>query len=417
MVYDPDCRTDSRVYVNGHRLPASTVNLYIRKEGPMDVTRYVEGTFASPFRGEDFLQYFETQEKDTQSSWDTLKVDVLDSATDEYNTEFHGLVTGVGSSPGPEREWSYRAQGPGLFLNKISASKNFTTSSTSVVLDYIESQLESKFPIPVTVGSDDPTLYYDSNIGIDIIEGILHKIPLLGQYEVPGGSKGFQSNKHTLKDVINWLRDRVKMRLWFEPTEEGVSLIGLQEPTVHTHNAHYIDNGNLRVVNNDALTELRPINTLTLKSKVTDSLGPKGIFEIKEIKTGSKYNTVKVREPTLFKRAGNTEYIAAPDTLSDAKTMEGLRNDAASMLKQKIDQTTGGDMQTLLRSPIKPFDTVIAKPTCDHSVATSTDPVTYEVSRVHHKITPSGISETKLNVGLHTPLDEIEVVNEDTEDV
>ncbi|WP_136717564.1 hypothetical protein [Halorientalis salina] len=437
--YDPDCLTDSKVWVNNHRLPAGDVDLYMRKEGPLDVTRYVEGKFASPWNDEDFTKYFnllpgnDPLVSESQDLFDTLRVDVRDTQDTEdakedgtvdeedegniYHTQFMGVVTGVGSSISKnEKEWAFRARGPGMFVDKIPASKTFTNGSTQNILRYVKQQIEGKYPFEISVDNTNESFNFDTNPGINLVEGAINQLPLLGNYEIPGGSKTFKKNQDTLEDVLTWLDDKVGIRLWFEPTPNGAVLVGTDTPTATEHNAHYLD-GETYILNNDALVEINPVNTLTVKSKVTDSLGVDGVFEIKEIKTGNEYNIAKVRHQPLYEKAGRREFIAAPDALSDADTKNGLVNEAKSMLKTEIDEATGGDMSTLLNVPVKPYDTIVARPTCVKSDGSDVDPVTYEVSRVHHEIKAGGVSRTNLNVGLHAALGDIEKVSVETEKV
>ena len=437
MAYDPDCATDSRVFVNGVRLPAGEVDIHIRKDGDLDVTRYAEAKFASP-RTEDgelehYTDYFglfpgnDRLVSDIRQSFDVARIEVLDTHADEqtddddkddaYSTVFQGIVTGVGNTDGPEKMWMLRAQGPGMLMSKIPASKSFSNGSTKDVLRYIHERTEEKLPFDISVDGTEESFYFDDNQGINLVEGFAETLPFISDYDLPGGSKTFKSNKHTVADVVNWLRDRTGLRIWFEPTPNGAVLVGTDRPTETKHKAHYLDDGELYILDNNALVEISPVNTLVVKSKVTQSLGIDDVFEIKEIKTGNKYNVAKVRHDPLYEQAGERELIARPTVRSDADTKGGLVNEAVSMLKDEIDEATGGDMKTLLTAPIKPYDTIEAKPSCSKDLPADMDTATYEVSRVRHMIRPSGHSITKLNVGLHVALDEIGTFGVFTEEV
>jgi len=406
--YDPDCETDSEVYVNGTRLPAGDIDIYIRKEGPLDISRYVEGTFASPFRGEDYTETFNGLNPAEQDSFDTVVVTVKDTMTDDYNLTFRGVVTGVGNSSGPEKEWNFRAQGPGLLLDRIPASGKFTDATALDVLKYVRQELDDRLPFSVSL----ETITDEDAQELTIGQTISRLAPVLGgaakMFDVLSTPKTFTSNKHSLADVVNWLRDKTGVRIWLTPTTNGVGFIATATPTIREHEAHYLG-GNVAVVNNDALSELKPANTVVLKGSAKKSLVSVGPFSINEPQ--DEYTAVKARHQTLYERAGRSELHAETNGVSDGAESNEVANEAQSILKDAIDEATGGDMQTLLRSPIKPYDTITAKPTCDENEASNTRPLTYEVSRVHHEITGGSLSQTTLNVGVKASMDDIEIVN------
>jgi len=406
MPYEPDCLTDSRVYVNGTRLPASDVDVWMRKEGPLDIGRYAEVEFASPFRGDDYTPLFDGLDPDNQDDWDTLKIEVKDHATDEYNLVFHGMVTAVGNGVGPEQLWKARAQGPSMFADKIVANQTFNDASIKTVLEYCAFEIAEKLPltIPINPEESDQTPY----------ERAVYKIGTFPEQITDFfglTTKSFQSNKHTIADVVNWLRDKTGARLWFEPTQRGAILIGTTEPTATSHTAHY-EGGGTYIVNNDALVEINPVNTIKVNGKAANSLFEGTDFEIHY--GGDRYYGAKARHIPLYERAGKTEYLGETEFASDANTSKEVKNEVTSALKDAIDTATSGDMQTLLKSPIKPYDRITARPTCQSSPATNVQPITYEVSRVHHQIRPGDSDEdtmTELNVGVHAALDDIEIVD------
>jgi len=411
MPYNPDCQTDVRAYVNGTRLPVGDGDLHIRKEGPIDMARYLDIGFASPRNGEDFLDAFGAANTDTQDDFDVARVELLDEATQEYVTAFHGLVTGVGNAPnGPASWWTFRAQSPELLLHNIPASVVFKDAQVGDVVEYVIEELRPQLPMDVGVAVDnDVSADRFQRESDSDLESFLNSEPGLTQGTEArlATPKTFQANRSTIGDVLNWLRDKTSTRIWFEPTSEGVSLVVTDSPTQRQHDAHNLG-GNLRVVDNNALTELVPANTLVIKGSAKQSYGSVGDFQINA--PASDYLSVKVRHKTLYERAGGRELHAERNVVSDAFEKDELVNEAKSRLKEEIDAPSQGDMETLFRGPIIPFDTVRANPTCNEQVSSS-EPVTYEVQRVHHKLRTGGFSKTKLNVGVHTSFDDMEVVS------
>lgn len=439
MAYEPNCLTESRVYVNDTRLPAGDVDVRIRKEGPLDMGRYAEVQFATPFRGEDFLQYFnvitgeqsETPQAalpvDKKQKNDILRVDLYDEGREQYVPSFHGIVTGLGNSPSDnERMWQVRGQGVGLLLDKIYAGEEYGKSNVTDILNDVQEALSKRLSIPIEIGSgnaeDEPV--QDIVIG----EGVYDPRTNPQAYQAAKGPFGFgaatfnekinthktfKANKNTLADIINWVRDKAGVRIWLEPTPDGVTFIATKEPTRGSHKAHYLD-GDVGVVENNALSEIQPANTITVHGKAKSSLEEYGEFELNL--PAKQFSSVKARHPVLYQRAGNVELSVGPIESTAAEEEEEVENEAKSKLKEHIDRATGGDMDCLLAGGVKPYDTIEALPTCRKQPSTDLEPVTYEISRVHHKVRASDSSRSILNVGIWTPLEDIEIVRSWQED-
>lgn len=415
MSYDPNCTTESRVLVNGVRLPAADVDVHIRKEGSLDIGRYAEASFASPFRGEDFLQHFGTATPDEQDSPDSLRIDLHDSVTERWVPVFHGIVTGVGNNESGNRKiWNVRAQGPGLFLNKIYIGQQYGKVDIGKVLKDLRDELEPRLPFPVEIRGQEEKPVQEFVVGEDIYDR--QKYPQRAQSAFYASftadsidtRKTFTANKHTLSHVVNWVRDKVGIRVWLEPTTKGVTFVATDEPTTRSHTAHTLG-GEVEIISNDALSELNPVNTITIHGKPAKSLMEVGEWEVNS--SIDTFTKVKARHPDLYRRAGNTEFTVGPVVSSKAEEKSEIINEAKSMLKKKIDGATGGNMQCLLAAPVVPFDTIEAQPTCNEQAATGTDPITYEVARVRHKIRTNDTSTTALNIGVHTSLKDIEIVD------
>lgn len=360
--FEPQTETPSRVHINGTRIPAGDVDIHIRNEGPVSITRYVEVYFYSPVFGKDWLECFDTA-YDEQDGWDTIQIDVKDTETSTYNTEFVGLVSGVGNSGNDmEKEFLVRAQGPGQIVDKIPASINFGTGSeinAGTVLTYIGEELEDHLPINVVTQTD------LESFKRPFITWFFDTLTLTG--------KTFQPNKDTLADVVAWFEDRTNSKVWLQLTEDGLTLVAVRNPERINHTAHYLG-GDLGVIDNNALNEIKPINTVVVKGAAKKSLHVTEDFQINAV-GDDQYYVAKARHQPLYEKSGNTEYMVE-EYVSDAASSDQVKSEARSMLKKRIQEATGGNMLTLLRSPIKPFDTVTAKPTCKESPATNADETT-----------------------------------------
>jgi|GEM_PF-7056788 len=383
----------------------------MRKEGPLDFTRYVECEFASPFRGEDYVNAFQGVTPDEQDSFDIATIDVGDHVTNGYTRIFRGIVTGVGNTGENTRMWSFRAQGPGHLLSNIPASKTFRGASSQDILNYVASELNEKVPFDVAADIEAiETPLSQQGTTTDLLR---YEIPPLTNWlskntDLLSTPKTFQANKHTLADVVNWIKEKTDIYVWLTPTENGVALTSVEEAQYNHHRAHYL-NGELYIENNDALSELRPVNTQVVKGAAKQSRFEVGDFEVNS--PSDTYVEAKARHTELYQRAGEVELHGETTVASDAESKREVSNEVRRILKEQIEGTTAGDMQCLLRGPITPFDTVEALPVCNGKPSNTDQSLTYEVSRVHHKIRGTGIPKTELNVGLHVDDRDIEVVN------
>lgn len=423
--HDPLRATDVIVHVNGTRLPVADVDIHIRQEGDLDITRYAEVEFASPFEGVEYVDAFQGTTPEDQGEFDTTTIAVRDRASGGAGLVFRGVVTGVGSSSsGNSKIWTFRAQGPGHLLSNIPASKKFGDARASDVFEYVRSTLESRTPFNIdsqwTSRADyieNPAVNQEGNIEAFLSYSFEQNVPFGdGVADTIENTlvttKTFQSNRHTLADVVTWLQRKFDFYVWLAPKGDGLTLVATTDPHTVSHRAHYLG-GNLYVENNDALSELRPVNTQIVVGGAKRSYVSVGPFELNS--STDTYNVAKARHTGLYERAGERELHGEKRLVSDAETKQQVEYEARHILKSSINGATAGDMSTLLRGPITPYDTVEAVPVCNGQV-TDEDSLTYEVSRVHHKIPSDGMAKTTLNVGLHVDDGDIEVIDSWSED-
>ncbi len=432
MVQDwntPNTNTPDRVYVNGTRIPVSDTDIHLRKEGPLDITRYAEVTFASPLDGEDYLSLFKSltdSDNVEDASRDTLRIDVYEESIDEYTVLFNGVVTGVGGSESDNQKvHQCRAQGPGHFLENIKASQRYenNTAAKDVITNTVET-LDRKIPLTIQNSFDLPrsSRIQDANES-SVIEALTEFAETAGPLAAPIGfaastvdnllsSKSFTANRHTLEDVIEWFKEKKNIQVWIQPTKKGgVFTVSKNTSKDFTsHNAHYLD-GNVTVINNHALREIKPFNTVIVNGAAQESFNDVG--ESKSQSPSGKFTRVKARHKPLYKLSGNTE-LTKTVYKSDAQSKTEVINEAKSVLKSSVDSATGGSMQVTHDKYIQPFDTVEAKPTTNAFAEQSVPTLTYEIHRCHYKCRPndSVVPHINLNAGIHTDMEEdIEIIS------
>lgn len=417
--YVPQNPTPTKVYVNGTQVPPSTVDVHLRKGGSLAINRYAEVDFASPWNDTDYLSLFNSL-SDNQTEQDTLRIDVRNQDAETYSTVFHGVVTGVGDSDSSNRKIHHcRAQGPEHYLDKIPASKKYNSGvQIQDILQYATSKLSENFPLSVSVagvsGGDT-----ENTIGVVDLPGFV--ISLVGVFEDVSQlttPKTFTRNKHTLTDVLDWATDKVGGRIWFQPTKDGTEMVFTRSPTSESreHQAHSLNDGNLRVINNNALKEIKPINQITLNGRASKTFAEIGSYEINS--PSDTFTKVTARHTELYQRNGGKPLS---DTIkkSDSESKQEVEQEAKSILKKRVDEATGGTMSVVMvDSLVEPFDTIEARPTVGKQSA-PVEPITYEISRAHYKCRPNEpvVPHIELNCGVHTDMSEdIEIISSNTTD-
>ena len=426
--FQPQETCPTRVYCNGTRLPANDVDVHIRKEGPLAINRYAEVNFTSPWDGEDYLSLFNTlKDPSNQDGFDLLRIETrnkeLESEddTEPYSTLFHGFVTGIGgSNHDSQKIHQCRSQGFEHLLDSIPASNAFKGQYTNKdILEYIHTEYTDKLGELITVS----TTYNTDVEQLSAEGGLLTVLPgsLIGLVKAIKSNKTFLANKHTLTNVVNWFSEKTNQQVWFQPVPEGVSLIiadNLSQNSTH-HTAHYLQDGETQIINNNALSEIKPINSVVLNSKATGSTADVDLLGFDVTSIGDKeFTQVKARHLPLYKRSGGVDFS---DTIkkSDSETKRETEQEAKKKLKERIDGATSGSMQVVHNKYIQPFDTIEARPTVNEVANDDINSLTYEVSRCHYKAhhTTDGIPHIDVQAGIHTDVEEdIEIIRTNEKD-
>lgn len=416
--YVPERQCPTRVYINGTRVPAAETDVHIRKEGPLSVTRYAEANFASPWAGEDYLSILNTFGAD-QNTPDILQIDSYDTVEETHTPLFYGVITGVGSSPDHDNEklFHVRGQGPGHYLENIPASKTFKNRATvETVLEYIVAELDAVLPESFSL----TTQSQRQGTAAEIVQAPSNSSGFgILDTQLLYTAKSFTANKHTVEDVVNWLQEKIRGRIWIEPTPDGGELILSDNPKQQAiaHTAHYLDSGDTKIINNNALAELNPLNTVVVNGRAKRTLADIGDFELNLPR--DEFVKVKARHKSLYQAAGDTE-LKTTIKKSDAESEQEVINEAKSKLKARVDGSTAGGMQVVHNKYITPFDTITARPTVNEQPVADVPAITHEVHRAHYKVRPNEqdvLPHIELNVGIRTDIDDdIEIVRSWRED-
>ncbi|NLV06438.1 hypothetical protein GOC83_09890 [Haloarcula rubripromontorii] len=369
----------------------------------------------------------------------------VDGTFTDEQTIFRGYISARGSGEETINTGHVELQDPSRFLSTIEAGHHFLNPDFETILQYVIDEFVDGQP------------YFDTVS----LEGEALERPVVPQYSLTRDNenhpthKKFNSNRDTLRDVIDWVITKGNVRLWFEPGDVTDLELHVERNPKRQFDATggYVDGGsasserssdsesdavgegddspidpNLWTLKNNALYEMRPFNTLILRGvdgirkRLGGAFGP----EVLVAHGDGTYPEARAFYPPLVERSGGRITATEP---SNARTVGAVEREAKSMLKEMLDSVSGGTIHTALAPSVRPFDTVLATPTCNGRSAIDIDPIEYEVQRTAHTYNVDADGElevphTELSVSLHVNPSKIEVntatkkvqVNEDSAD-
>lgn len=260
------------------------------------------------------------------------------------------------------------------------------------------------------------------------------------------GAKKFQPNRDSLTDVMEWLSVKTGGKWHVEPTPNGGTILldsaMIRRPFVQESVAdEMIDDaiGNdidlkniafkinnlpiydrVRVIKNNALYEISPINTVEVKGEMSRRILGQDVSDIpiaKSIAQPSKeFPYVKARASSLYGRAiasssAENAEMAINVVESDDTTLSEAENTARSVLLEELQNSAQGEILIYGNPNIMPYDSITAYPMCaGKSVLSNIRPLKYEVQSVKHHQSNGGVYITTLYVSLYVDENDIEIV-------
>lgn len=250
-------------------------------------------------------------------------------------------------------------------------------------------------------------------------------------------TKRFQPNRDSLIDIMNWLAEKVGGLWYFEPTRNGVSLVLDVSPTRRP----FIQNSviqreldaddtvydHIRVIENTALFEINPVNTVIVRGELGKSVLGQRVPDYPVVgdilQPSKKFPLVKVRATPLYERAlvgsGSQQKaeLSAAIFETDDFTLEEAEKTAVAKMRAILEEETEGSITIFGNPKLRPYDRVDAYPTCAGQVSEADiQPFQYEVEGVKHVKTAGDEYKTIVYVSILVDESEIEIVSSTMED-
>jgi hypothetical protein len=401
-----------RVFVNGEQIPTTEVESRFSPHGPASVNRLSEVRYPLEWEGVDYQSKIDAFDPNNQSDYDTASVFWQNVRNSDYVGRHYGFVRGVGGTD-TQGVGKLYIEGPSNLVTAIPFSKKYDEPTTTTVLNDVIDEFNANTPFSVGLGSVDrqpiegAELFDDiiPAVGRDLVEdngGPLFENTRSAISREMKTSKTFTANEDTLKSVLTWLSE-VSGGEWRFSGADPLKIILDTDSSQVTHytstgitgksktgnrnlkyGGSYRPNGSpaIDVITNDALSELFPLNTITVHGKSPWSVHGIDVSPL----TSNRFPAVTVEEPTLVKRANGKNIKGTIQTTGD-KTLKAAENSAKKKLKKKITNSGEGEVEAFLAPYIIPGDLLSLVPECSDFVPNANlTPVTFQVNTVrHHK--------------------------------
>lgn len=281
--------------------------------------------------------------------------------------------------------------------------------------------------------------------------------------------KRFQLNKDNMVDHLEWVMSLIDGRWWFEPQADGPMLVvdataykagsdvGTFEESEYARR-DFVDEVTIdgpddpfekgldkifeitgiddafepnpwavtRTLNNNALTDIKPFNSLELLGETTtfresvllasqigiNQARPKDFGE-----SGSPgpytedYPYVELIYPPLVERAGGYKY-GPPPIESDVVYQKEAERQAAQEFRKYLAESTEGTIEIVGEPNIIPFDTYTTVPVCNETYPNANaEPITWEVNSVKHISSGTDRFKTELGVSIYFDESKLEITS------
>jgi|GEM_PF-3412199 len=446
----PDCRPTVRVVIGDENpvevptvtpsesnpRPAVEVQM-AASDGPSDLSISADALIPYEWGGHDVFGRV-TKEAEMEGfrsiGHGPMRIDVLDTALDDYVTVAHLGILSIG--PGTHAgTWRVMAGSWGNFFESIGFTGDFENTSLQRVLSAVLDTINADPRIPdfearIRTGDSlrDPTdISYVTeafDFGLSSLRGLpVDELPFV---DSPGPTieKSFTRQIHSCADALDWVTAATDTKWWptVEVTEDGLTPILVIDDAPQGPSLEGVwldedpsDNG-VVMVENGALQQIGPITSLRgLGQKTTNKKEVDG--ELPSEVTG-RMTTTRQRPSVTVDHKILTDIVGdahnPPTITTNAVDLSTLENQAKRELASRISMASGGQIVAKPTATARPWGEITAPVACYDRLDRNIPPVTYSIHSVIHEFTaPTVKSEswpkTILRLGMETKKSDIVV--------
>lgn len=432
----------------------------LRRDGVLDITKHSEVYFPSEWPltddAEPYSGAVRALNPNEENVYDPVDVYVTDTLTDEQRLVHRGFVMGVGGGGQGNVERRMTVGDPAQLLGALGFGKSYKTGTNvlTVIEDVVERFRQTSI-VPnvfsdvgiseyarraiteesVAVSDIDSDAETESgfvpSLAGDIFEGPFDIVETGADLAPVPGTDGvgdlvdatgdvvsdsveqqlsspyeldYRANDFTAADALTDVQAKLDGILFFRAANESdtsIELAYLDDPST-THTAEHLGGTDVRVLRNNAIHEIRPINSLEARGDANDD---------------GQFPWVVVRHDELYRRA-NVE-LTDTERIEGVTNIAGLEKQATSRLQDRIQESSLGSMRLEPAPEIQPYSVIESHPACGDDVSEDFPPMEYEVERVVHMVSAKlsdreqddrRLHETQVKVTIPTSPNELSLV-------
>ena len=433
----------------------------LRRDGVLDITKHSEVYFPSEWPltddAEPYSGAVRALNPNEENVYDPVDVYVTDTLTDEQRLVHRGFVMGVGGGGQGNVERRMTVGDPAQLLGALGFENSYETGTnvltviedvvdrfrqTSIVpnvfsdvsiSEYARRAITEESVVVSEVDSDAETESgFVPSLAGDIVEGPFDILETGADLAFPPGTDAigdlvdatgdvvsdsverqlsspyeldYRANDFTAADALKDVQDKLNGVLFFRAADESdtsIELAYLDDPST-THTAEHLGGTDVRVLRNNAIHEIRPINSLEARGDTNDD---------------GQFPWVVVKHDELHSRA-NVE-LTDTERIEGVTNIVGLAKQTASRLQDRIQESSLGSMRLEPAPEIQPYSVIESHPACGDDVSDDYPPMEYEVERVVHTISATVPDmeqgdrrrhETQVKVTIPTGIDDMSLVD------
>ena len=397
-----------------------------------DITKYAECQIPLEWRSSDIMSKVKDFDPETQSSYSLASIFFQDVRNEGYYPVIRGFVRGVRGSSDKMGVGTVHISSPDTLATAVPFSGRYDRPTVGEVFSDAIETFNDNTPFNAqlrgvsgrTVSTTD---FVEDALGVasfgltDAVGKVLPDVT------------AFKSNRHSVSDALNWVCENTNGKWYFSFRHQGTSGLslvyddgsnsvaftqrenksGAQDRRLNNQGS-FPDLGatEVDVIDNDALQELFPVNTVRIMGSTGVSLFG---FETHMV-PAKRFPFVEVQYTPLVRRAGGQSVAVQLET--DNVTVESALERGKSELRKRIVDSGTGSMTVYGKPQIIPYDTITAKPTCADVVPNADmRPLTHQVASVTHQKSAHSEYLTTINVSPEFDPSKVETVVSEMRDV
>jgi hypothetical protein len=435
MPFGQSCRTELRIdeqviptVENGVQVEVSTD----AQQSGADIVSYAEATIPLTWRDEDIQSKIQDFDPQAQSEYSLASIFMEDPRAEAWWPVMRGFVRGVRGSDAGMGTATVHISSPDGLASAIPMSGMYERPSIEQVMSDAVETFNDNTPFNATLrGVSNRNVDTNSTSPAQYVAESSYGVGAFASGADLSDMKSFKANRHSVADVCNWVCQNSSGRWYFEFRSEGTRGLSLvyddgsnaidftqrtnksgpkEEQLANRGSFPDLGANEVDVINNSAIKELFPVNTVRIKGATGAS-----IFGFETAMLPSrKAPFVEVEYAPLKRRAGGQ--TVAKEYETDNVTLSSSESRAKTELRKQIQESGMGEITTYGKPKIRPYDRLTARPTCA-SVVENVNPLTHQVASVHHDKKASSEYLTHIGVSPIFDMSKVEITVSEMRDV